>query len=178
MNTQIDNTALELTEGDITALEVDAIVNAANEYLQLGSGVAGAIRARGGPSIQQECDLIGGCPVGEAAITGAGDLPARYVIHAVGPRASNPRADMLLSSAVTGSLAIAEKYQLSSVAFPAISTGVFGYPMDRCAQRMLAAISRYIREHENTTLRRVVICLYGQSAYDVFEQELVRQHSA
>ncbi len=177
MEIQINHTTLELAEGDITTLQVDAIVNAANEYLQLGSGVAGAIRGKGGPSIQQECDLIGGCPVGDAAITGAGNLPARYVIHAVGPRVSNPHADMLLVSAVECSLALADENNLASIAFPAISTGVFGYPIDRCAERMLDTIGRYIRDHESTTLRRVIICLYGQHAYDIFAEELIRQHS-
>jgi O-acetyl-ADP-ribose deacetylase (regulator of RNase III) len=128
MERHIQGKILRLVEGDITDLAVDAIVNAANRHLQLGSGVAGAIRTRGGPSIQQECDQIGGCPVGGAVITGGGSLPARHVIHAVGPFGSDSDADRFLASATLTSLTVAEDTWLASLAFPAISTGVFGYP--------------------------------------------------
>src|SRR5688572_6289161 len=117
---------IELVEGDITEQETDAIVNAANQHLQLGSGVAGAIRRKGGPSIQRECDDIGHCPVGDAVITTGGDLPARYVIHAVGPHGGDRDADEMLASATRNSLRVAEQSDLHSIAFPAISTGVFG----------------------------------------------------
>src|SRR5258706_7975447 len=128
--------SIELTKGDITALAVDAIVNAANEHLQLGSGVAGAIRRKGGPAIQRECDRVGHCPVGGAVVTGGGDLPARWVIHAVGPawRGGGAGEEALLASAVRAALERAEEVGAKSVALPAIATGVFGFPLERAAR--------------------------------------------
>ncbi len=174
METIISGRTLRLVEGDITELKVDAIVNAANQFLLLGSGVAGAIRQRGGPSIQEECDRIGECPVGEAVITGGGRLPARYVIHAVGPYGTDPQAEQKLASATRASLALAEKHGLKSIAFPAISTGVFGYPIEECARVMLSQAIEHLR-HVATTLELVIFCLYGQAAYNIFETELKRQ---
>jgi O-acetyl-ADP-ribose deacetylase len=174
MKVTINNRTLELIEGDITDQDTDAIVNAANTHLQLGSGVAGAIRTKGGPSIQRECDDIGHCPVGGAVITGGGNLRARQVIHAVGPFGSDPNADEDLATATRNSLKVAEKNSLKSIAFPAISTGVFGYPIDKCARIMLSTAIKHL-QRADTTLERIVFCLYGQSAYDVFERELQRQ---
>jgi O-acetyl-ADP-ribose deacetylase (regulator of RNase III) len=174
MEIAVNERTLRLVEGDITEQDVDAIVNAANQHLQLGSGVAGAIRRKGGPAIQQECDRIGGCPVGGAVITGGGRLKARFVIHAVGPLGSDPQADHLLESATRASLHVAAENDLSSVAFPAISTGVFGFPINRCAAIMLSTAIKYLREaKEGPGL--VVFCLFGQAAYDVFAAELARQ---
>lgn len=174
METIINGRTLRLVEGDITDLDTDAIVNAANQFLQLGTGVAGAIRRRGGPSIQEECDRIGSCPVGWAVITGAGNLPARYVIHAVGPYGTDPQAEAKLAGATRASLALAEKHGLKSIAFPAISTGVFGYPMEQCARVMLSQTIKYLREAA-TSLELVIFCLYGQAAFNIFEAELKRQ---
>src|SRR3954464_3677722 len=126
----LEGTRLELIEGDITELDVDAIVNPANEQLQLGAGVAGAIRAKGGASIQEECDRIGGTPVGTAVMTGAGNLKARQVIHAVGPRMGEGEEDRKLASAVRAALALADRRNLKSIALPALSTGVYGFPME------------------------------------------------
>lgn len=173
MQATVNHRTIQLVEGDITDQDTDAIVNAANEYLQLGAGVAGAIRRRGGPSIQRECDAIGYCRVGGAVITGGGSLKARYVIHAVGPVAGDPDADQLLESATQSSLRVAAENQLRSITFPAISTGVFGYPMDRCAHIMLATTIDDLRRHSKTTLERVVFCLYGQSSHDIFHSELI-----
>src|SRR5262245_21767785 len=117
MEVKIKDRTLSLVEGDITEHDTDAIVNAANQYLQLGCGVAGAIRHKGGPSIQRECDEIGFCPVGSAAITGGGTLKAHYVIHAVGPHGSDRDADEKLVSATSASLHLAEEQQLNSIAF-------------------------------------------------------------
>ena len=177
MEVTINDRTLRLVEGDITEQDTDAIVNAANQHLQLGAGVAGAIRRKGGPAIQEECNRIGYCPVGSAVITGGGNLKARYVIHAVGPLGSDPDADRLLASATRASLALADEHHLSSIAFPAISTGVFGYPMDRCATVMLPTAIEYLRDAA-ASLELVVFCLYGQAAYKVFEAELQRQISA
>lgn len=163
---------VEAVQGDITAAPVDAIVNAANEHLQLGSGVAGAIRAKGGPSIQEECNRIGGTAVGTAVVTAAGNLKAKHVIHAVGPRKGEGEEDRKLASAVRASLALAERQGMRSIALPAISAGNFGFPMDRCARIMLTEIQRYIQG--GTKLEQVTVCLYGDEAFDTFKRELRR----
>jgi O-acetyl-ADP-ribose deacetylase len=168
----MDHTQLELVEGDITRLDVDAIVNAANEKLQLGAGVAGSIRDRGGPSIQEECNRIGRTPVGSAVMTGAGNLPARQVIHAVGPKMGEGEEDKKLASAVRAALALADRRGMRSIAIPAISTGVYGFPLDRAARVMLTEIHRYLQG--GTKLDRVVICLRGQEAFGAFRRELRR----
>ncbi|HEV7785333.1 MAG TPA: macro domain-containing protein [Thermoanaerobaculia bacterium] len=168
----MDHTQLELVEGDITDLEVDSIVNAANEQLQLGSGVAGAIRRKGGPSIQEECDRIGGTPVGTAVMTGAGHLKARRVIHAVGPRMGEGDEDKRLAAAVRAALALADRRGMKSVALPALSTGNFGFPIDRAARIMLTEIHRFLQG--GTKLERVVVCLLGEEAFGVFKRELRR----
>lgn len=168
----MNGTTLELIEGDITELDVEAITNAANTKLELGSGVAGAIREKGGPSIQKECERIGGTGVGTAVITGAGDLSAKHVIHAVGPKMGEGDEDRKLSSAVRSALALADRHGLKSVALPAISTGVFGFPMNRCARITLTEIHRYLQG--GTKLERVVVCLHGEDAFNTFRQELRR----
>jgi O-acetyl-ADP-ribose deacetylase (regulator of RNase III) len=168
----LENTQVALVEGDITELDVDAIVNAANEHLQLGSGVAGAIRRKGGPSIQEECDRIGGTPVGTAVMTGAGNLKAKQVIHAVGPRWGEGDEDSKLAAAVRSSLALADRRGLKSIALPALSTGVFGFPLERAARVMLTEIHRYLQG--GTKLERVVICLFGEEAFADFKRELRR----
>ncbi|MFC1890116.1 macro domain-containing protein [Thermodesulfobacteriota bacterium] len=161
---------LELVEGDVTEQTTDVIVNAANAALQLGSGVAGAIRRKGGPAIQAECDAIGGTFVGGAAITTGGDLKAKYVIHAVGPRWGEGDEDEKLASAVRNSLALAEEKGLTSISFPAISTGIFGFPVERAASIML----RTAREHieGGGGLEKVVFVLFGADDYGVFRNAL------
>lgn len=175
MKVVINHTTLELVAGDITEMETEAIVNAANERLAHGGGVAGIISRRGGPTIQRESDewvrQHGRVHTGSAAITSGGRLKARYVIHAVGPiYDGTPRSAELLGSAVRAALQIADDHDLKSIALPAISTGIFGYPMEEAARVMLRAAIEYL---EGTTgLERVVFCLYGQLAFDVFTQEL------
>ncbi len=169
---RMDSAQLEIVEGDITELRVDALVNAANEDLKLGSGVAGAILKKAGPSIQKECDRIGGTPVGTAVLTGAGDLEVKHVIHAVGPRRGEGDEDRKLASAVRASLALADRHGLKSIALPAISTGAFGFPVDRCARVTLTEIHRYLQG--GTKLDRVVVCLYGDEAFGIFRRELRR----
>jgi Predicted phosphatase homologous to the C-terminal domain of histone macroH2A1 len=150
MRVQIRHTTLELVEGDITAMETEAIVNAANEYLAHGGGVAGAISRRGGPAIQRESDewvrRYGRVPTGSAAITSGGQLKARYVIHAVGPvYDGTERSAQLLASAVRAALQMADEHNLTSIALPAISTGIFGYPMEEAARVILRAAADYSR---------------------------------
>jgi O-acetyl-ADP-ribose deacetylase len=168
----LDHTQLELVEGDLTDLEVDAIVNAANEQLQLGTGVAGAIRKKGGPSIQEECNRIGGTPVGTSVMTGAGHLKARQVIHAVGPRMGEGDEDKKLAAAVRSALALADRRGMKSIALPAISTGNFGFPIDRAARIMLTEVHRFLQG--GTKLDRVVLCLHGEEAFGAFKRELRR----
>jgi O-acetyl-ADP-ribose deacetylase len=162
--------AIDLIQGDITALDVDAVVNAANEGLQLGAGVAGAIRRRGGPTIQQECDRIGHCETGGAVVTGGGDLPARWVIHAVGPvwRGGGAGEEKLLASAVAAALRRAEEVGARSVALPALSTGVYGFPIDRAAQISLDEARRFAGGAR--TVERIVFCLFDDRAMAAFER--------
>lgn len=168
----LERTTLEMVQADITDLDVDVIVNAANEHLQLGSGVAGAIRAKGGPSIQEECNRIGSTPVGTAVMTGAGHLKAKQVIHAVGPRMGDGDEDKRLASAVRAALALADRRGMKSIALPAISTGVFGFPVERAARVMLTEIQRFLQG--GTKLERVVLCLFDEAAFNVFKKELRR----
>ena len=165
---------IELVKGDITALSVDAVVNAANESLQLGAGVAGAIRRRGGPQIQRECDRIGHCPVGGAVVTGGGALPARWVIHAVGPvwRGGDLGEEELLASAVRSALERAEEIGARSVALPAISTGVYGFPLKRAAEISVAQARRFSASARS--VERVVFCLFDDSALAAFESAASR----
>jgi len=168
MKIKIKESYFELVEGDITDLEVDAIVNAANSQLKLGGGVAGAIRRKGGEIIQDECDEIGHCPVGDARITSGGALKAKYVIHAVGPVYGEGEEDEKLRNATLNSLKLAEQYKIRSLAFPAISTGIFGYPKERCADIMLSTTIAHLKG--DTSLKQVIICLYDPLTLDIFKQ--------
>jgi O-acetyl-ADP-ribose deacetylase len=172
MELSVKDVVITLVKGDITSLAVDAIVNAANSKLVLGAGVAGAIRQGGGPSVQAECDAIGGTPVGTAAITGAGNLPAKYVIHAVGPIMGSGDEDRKLADAVRHALELADNNHLRSIAFPAISTGVFGYPGPRCAKIMFSTVIAYLKS--GSTLDRIMFCLFDNEMYSFFEEELSR----
>lgn len=177
MRVQVSHTTLELIEGDISTLDTDAIVNAANEYLAHGGGVAGVISRKGGPAIQRESDAWvrrhGPVPTGSAVITSGGNLPARYVIHAVGPvYDGTPRSADLLASTVCAALRMADEHGLKSIALPAISTGIFGYPMEEAARVMLQAAIAYLKGE--TQLERVIFCLYGRAAFDVFARELAQ----
>ena len=167
---QINGIKLVLTKGDITDLEVDAIVNAANTQLILGSGVAGAIREKGGPVIQEECNKLGGTYVGGAVVTTAGNLNARYVIHAVGPRMGEGEEESKLRNATMNSLLLAEEYKLKSIAFPAISTGVFGFPINKCAEIMLTVVVEFVKRP--TSLEFVTFCLWGDNNFKVFSETL------
>ncbi len=161
-----------LVKGDITDIHVDAIVNAANAQLILGGGVAGAIRRKGGPSIQAECNQIGGTVVGGAVITGGGTLPAKYIIHAVGPQMGEGNEDEKLRNATLNSFRLMDKHRLETIAFPAISTGIYGFPIDRCAKIMLSTAMEYLKKATN--IKEVTFVLWTSSDFDVFARELAR----
>jgi O-acetyl-ADP-ribose deacetylase (regulator of RNase III) len=169
MKWTINGKNLVLLQGDITEMDTDAVVNAANKDLVLGAGVAGAIRTKGGRSIQEECDRIGGAPVGGAAITTGGKLKATYVIHAVGPRMGEGDEDQKLADATRNSVQLANEKQLESIAFPAISTGIFGFPKDRCARIMLTTVAETLKK-EKTSLKEVVFCLWGEDTLQIFTE--------
>ncbi len=173
MKLQINKSTIELVEGDITEMQTDAIVNAANARLILGGGVAGAIRMKGGPSIQQQCDKIGGTFVGGAVITGGGTLKAKYVIHAVGPRLGEGSEDEKLKNATLNSLKLADEKGLKSISFPAISTGIFGFPIQRCAEIMLKTTLEYL--NGRTKLEKVIFCLFDRDSFKVFEDQLKKE---
>ncbi|MDZ7393340.1 MAG: macro domain-containing protein [candidate division KSB1 bacterium] len=174
MKATIHNTTIELVQGDITEMDTDAIVNAANERLAHGGGVAGAIVRKGGPVIQEESNAWvrahGLVPTGGAAITSGGSLKARFVIHAVGPVMGSGNEGEKIRQATLASLRLAEEHNLASIAFPAISTGIFGCPMDLCAKAMLGAV----RDHVSgpTGLRRIVFCLWDERALTTFSAQL------
>jgi putative ATPase len=161
--------------GDITTEQVDAVVNAANEQLQLGAGVAGAIRRAGGPSIQAECDAWvaerGPVDTGSAAITGGGDLPARHVIHAVGPVWGSGGEDEKLQGAVVSALTLARIHHLKTVSLPAISSGVFGFPKERCAEILLAAADAF------EGLDEIRLCNFDEPTARIFEAAAERFRS-
>jgi len=156
-----------LREGDITEEAVDAIVNAANSHLVLGAGVAGAIREKGGPAVQAECDAIGPIAVGDAAVTGAGHLRARYVIHAAGmPPGGSATAESVRAS-VRRSLELAAERGCRTIAIPAVGAGVGGLAVQRCAEILLEEASAHLAGA--TTLEEVRFVLFGEPAYRVFE---------
>jgi O-acetyl-ADP-ribose deacetylase len=162
--------ALKLIEGNIALVDAEAVVNAANKSLILGGGVAGAIRSFGGPSIQEECNSIGPIEVGDAVITGAGKLKAKYVIHAAGPVYGEGNEDEKLRKATRNSLEIAEKKKLKSIAFPAISAGIFKFPIKRCSEIMIKTCLDFLKKHEYP--KEIILCLYGDKSFSVFEETL------
>jgi O-acetyl-ADP-ribose deacetylase len=170
---------IKLLQGDITKVNVDAIVNAANTSLLGGGGVDGAIHRAGSPSILQECQMIrnrqGGCKVGEAVITGGGRLPAKRVIHTVGPvwNGGTQREEELLASAYQNSLRLAVEHQLKTIAFPNISTGIYHFPKDKAAAIAIAAISEFLAASDE--LVEVVVVCFDQENYALYEGILKRQ---
>lgn len=176
MQIRAGQTIIELIKGDITELDVDCIVNAANSMLKMGGGVAGAIRRKGGERIQEECDRIvaerGPVPVGGAVITSGGALKAKYVIHAVGPIYGEGDEERKLRDAVVNSLKLAEQYGITSIAFPAISTGAFGMPKKMCAETMLPAAISYAKG--GTNIKRIIFCLYDDETFNIFAETLKR----
>lgn len=159
---------------DITEQRVDAVVNAANSRLQHGGGVAWAIVEKGGWSIQEESDRIGHVETGKSALTNAGKLPAKKVIHTVGPRWGEGDEVNKLFSAVFSSLKLADENGLRSIAFPAVSAGIFGFPRDRCAEVMLSALKGYLKEKKDTKLRTVMFCLFDRATGEIFKERFLK----
>jgi O-acetyl-ADP-ribose deacetylase (regulator of RNase III) len=177
MRVQIRQAVLELVEGDITKQDTDAIVNAANSSLLGGGGVDGAIHRAGGPQILAECRELGGCETGDAKITTGGRLRARYVVHAVGPvyrREGAERSAELLSSVYRRSLDIASAHDIQSIAFPSISTGAYGYPIDEAAPIALKAVTDFLTTEEDGSIQTVRFVLYGSQAYQVYQRALMQ----
>jgi len=167
---KINKTTLELCQGDITKQKVDAIVNAANSRLSGGGGVDGAIHMAGGPAIMEECNTLNGCPTGTAVITTAGNLSAKYVIHAVGPvyRGGNYGEPELLKSAFRNSLSIADEHGVQSIAFPSISTGVYGYPIKIASKLALSTVNDYVKQQ--TGIERVVFVLFSGQDFETYNE--------
>lgn len=157
---------IEILQGDLTEMDTDAIVNAANNELQLGGGVAGAIRRKGGPQIQAECDQIGPVPVGGAAITSGGSLKARYVIHAASMQLGGATSAQSLRSSTAHALRIAAQNGLKTIAFPAVGTGIAGFPLRECAEIMLRETAKHFEGP--STLEKVYFVLFDQEALATF----------
>ncbi len=172
MQISVGRAVLEIVEGDLTQQDTEAIVNAANPSLRGGGGVDGAIHRAGGPKILEECLQIGGCPTGEARLTTGGNLKARYVIHTVGPiyRDGLHQEPQLLASCYQESLKLARAKGIKSVAFPSISTGAYGYPIQAAARIALKTMKDFLTDHPEIRLVRFV--LFGQAAYQAYEQAL------
>ena len=160
---------VEIIEGDITRQQVDAIVNAANSSLLGGGGVDGAIHRAAGPELLAECRQLNGCPIGQAKITGGYNLPARWVIHTVGPiwRGGSQDEDKLLAQCYQNSLALAEENNIKTIAFPSISTGAYGFPMDRAARIDFTEITRFLEQ--DGSIEQVILVCFGQRAYDIHQ---------
>ncbi len=163
---------LEVVQGDITMMNVDAIVNAANNSLLGGGGVDGAIHQAAGPRLLDECRTLGGCATGDAKITGGYSLPARWVVHTVGPvwHGGAHGEDDLLASAYRRSLEVAAENGARTVAFPSISTGVYGFPVERAAPIALREIARFLRENE--AVEKVYMVTHGDDTYEVYRRAL------
>jgi O-acetyl-ADP-ribose deacetylase (regulator of RNase III) len=172
---KIGNVTIRIVEGDVTDQDTDAIVNAANNELWMGAGVAGAIKRKGGIEIEKEAVAKGPIPIGEAAITGGGNLKARYVIHAAGMGRDLQTDETKVRNATMNSLKRADENSLKSIAFPSIGTGVGGFPLEKAAEVMLGALKDYL-EQNNSGLELVVFVLWGHEAYRAFEEQLKNQY--
>ncbi|MGC8802454.1 MAG: O-acetyl-ADP-ribose deacetylase [Bacteroidales bacterium] len=164
---------ITLLQSDITRLQVDAIVNAANSSLMGGGGVDGAIHAAAGPELLAECRTLGGCPIGEAKVTKGYRLPARYVIHTVGPiwRGGGNNEEQFLRSCYENALKRAEELQIETIAFPNISTGVYAFPKQKAAEIALNVLKNYARR-KNTTLKEIFLVCFDQENYEIYKNLL------
>ena len=168
---KIGDRTVRLVQGDITERDTDAIVNAANSYLQHGGGVAGAIVRKGGQIIQDESDRIGFTPTGHAVVTSAGKLQAKFVIHAVGPRMGEGDEEIKLKNAVLNSLLLASQKGLQSISMPAISSGIFGFPKDRCAKILVGEGVAFLEKQTGSSLHLIEFCIYDDLTLGYFKKE-------
>jgi O-acetyl-ADP-ribose deacetylase len=166
----VNNRTLRLVQGDITERNVDAIVNAANSNLQHGGGVAGAIVRKGGQIIQQESNKIGYVSVGSSAVTGAGELPCKVVIHTVGPRMGEGNEDAKLKSAINSALKTAIQQECKSISIPAISAGIFGFPKDRCAEILMSESRKVLTSDQQFSLETVEFCIFDDETLGYFNK--------
>jgi len=169
---KFQNKLLRLVKDDITKRKVDAIVNAANSYLKHGGGVARAIVTKGGKIIQQESDKIGYVPVGSTALTTAGLLPSSWIIHAVGPKMGEGDEIAKLQNAIKNVLHLATQKQFRSISIPAISSGIFGFPKDKCAKILIEESMNYLHTNKESSLDIIEFCIFDDETYDYFEKEL------
>ena len=169
---------IEVVEADITTLRVDAIVNAANESLLGGGGVDGAIHRAAGPKLLEECKKIGGCPTGQARLTKGYNLPARYVIHTVGPvwQGGNHGEDELLAACYRHSMSIALREKIRSIAFPAISTGVYRFPLERAADIAAHEVYRFLETYPE--FDRVIFCCFGKESLEAYSRAVERVYES
>lgn len=163
---------IELIKGNITKLSVDAIVNAANDKLWNGSGVCGAIHSAAGPELEKECLTLGGCKTGNAKITKGYKLPAKWVIHAVGPiwHGGTNGEDELLAGCYRNSLVLAEKHNIKTIAFPSISTGIFGFPIERAVKIAIREVKKFLAE--NTSVEKVIFVCFSENDYNYYLEGL------
>lgn len=169
---KINNTEIKIIQGDITELKVDAIVNAANNKLEMGGGVAGAIKRKGGKIIEDEAIKLGPIKIGEAVATGVGELAAKYVIHAATMGLDHETDEIKIRDAAKSSLRLAQKLGVSSIAFPALGCGVGGYPLLAAAKIISQEIFRHLGE-DNSKIKEIVICLFDKKAFDVFNKGVI-----
>lgn len=167
---KVNQTTIRLIKGDITDMEVEAFVYYARQDLKLGAGYGNAIAVRGGPTIQKELDEIGGAEVGEAVITAAGNMKAKHIIHAVGPKFQEPDTDAKLRKTVTSALKRAEEKGIKQIAFPPMGTGFYGIPLSVCADVMVETIRDYLKE--NSTPGEIILCALDTREYDPFQAKL------
>jgi len=163
---------IALVDGDITRQQVDAIVNAANTSLLGGGGVDGAIHRAAGPELLAECRMLNGCPTGKAKLTKGYRLPAKYVIHTVGPvwRGGNANEDQLLTNCYTNSLTVAVEHDIATIAFPSISTGIYGFPIERASRIALKTVKSFLEQH--ASIQKVVFVCFGQHDYHIYQQTM------
>lgn len=170
------STKITVYHGDITKLEVDVIVNAANRTLTTGEGVNGAIHAVAGPELDRECKKLGGCETGEAKMTKGYNLPAKYVIHTVGPiyGKEDGEEDELLAECYLNSLRLAESVNAKTLAFPNISTGIFRYPKDEAAELAITTVKKYLKDNPGTSLEKIIFVSFTEPDFKIFTKEFKR----
>lgn len=169
IETKIENTVVRLEKGDLSAMEIEAIVHYANPDLVLGSGFGSAIATRGGASIQEELKALGSIDTGESVVSSAGDLKSNYIVHAVGPRFQEDGTEEKLEKTMHTALQVASEKGIAKIAFPPMGTGFFGVPLDSCAQVMLQSIKNHITN--GSSLKEIVICVLDNREYRVFHEK-------